>query len=304
MRVTLIHNPGAGEEGQPAAKELKKLIKDAGHELTYQSSKEKGWTAALKEKADLVAVAGGDGTVGRVSRRMAGKGVPIAVLPMGTANNIAKSLRLWGRPVENLIAGWDEAERLVVDAAEAKGPWGKRRFVEGLGIGLFAWTMPHAQDSKALARIADAQEAVAHVLGMIRERLEHYRPRLVEAKLDGQDISGEYVLFEVMNLQYIGPNLHLAPGAEPGDGLLRVVMVTEAERDRLHKYLEKWEDGKSPKVELPTLEGAALEIAKGDYEVHVDDMLWPDPDDEDDEARARDIEIAIEPGALEFLKPA
>jgi diacylglycerol kinase (ATP) len=106
-----------------------------------------------------------------------------------------------------------------------------------------------------------------------------------------------------MNLQYIGPNLHLAPRAVPGDGLLHVVCVTEDERGRLSKYLSQWEKGKSPPVNLPTLEGERLEIARGDYQVHVDDYLWPDPDDEKG-ATPKDIEVTIEPGVLEFLLPA
>lgn len=298
MRVTLIHNPGAGDTDQPGAKALRKLIEAAGHELTYQSAAREGWTDALDIEADLVAVAGGDGTVGRVARRMAGRGVPLAVLPMGTANNIARSLRLLGTPLEELIAGWADAARLRVDAALAQGPWGERRFIEGLGMGLFAWTMPHAQDSKALDQVQHAEDAVAHVLRMLRERLDNYRARPMAVTLDGQALSGEYVLLEVMNLSYIGPNLHLAPDAEPDDGQLHVVMVTEDERDRLHRYLEKWEDGRSPRIDLPTLEARHITIAEGDYQVHIDDVLWSD----EPVGETRDISISVEPGVLEFLQ--
>ena len=264
MRVTLIHNPTAGADDQPDAKKLRKLIKAAGHEVTYQSSKEKGWTAALKKAADLVAVAGGDGTVGRVARRMAGRGTTLTVLPMGTANNVARSLGIADMKIEDLVGAWDSAPRASFDAALAKGPWGSRRFVEGLGIGLFAWTMPQASDSKALAKIEDPEEAVNYAMRMLQDRLEHYKPREIKAKLDGKDISGEYVMFEAMNLQYVGPNLHLAPRVKLGDGLLHVVMVSERERDRLYRYLENWQKGKSPAVDLPTFEGRRLTGARGD----------------------------------------
>lgn len=65
MRVTLIHNPGAGDHKQPSAGQIEALMKEAGYKILYQSTKEKGWHKALKKSADLVAVAGGDGTVGR-----------------------------------------------------------------------------------------------------------------------------------------------------------------------------------------------------------------------------------------------
>jgi len=302
MRVTLIHNPRAGGDEQLDAKQLRKLVKDAGHELVYQSSKEDGWKAALKQATDLIAVAGGDGTVGRVARRMAGRGIPLAVLPLGTANNIATSLGIVDIPIEKQIAAWEDAPRVPFDTARAQGPWGDRRMVEGLGIGLFAWTMPQAADSKALAKIDDPDEAVAHVLKMLQDRLEHYKPRELEATLDGRDLSGSYVMFEVMNLQYVGPHLHLAPGVQPGDGLLHVVTVGEAERARLHRYLGHWQKGKTPAVDLPTFRGQELTIKRGDYEVHIDDKLWPDREDKVPD-KGGSIEVEVEPAALEFLVP-
>ena len=301
MRVTLIHNPGAGE-GQIDAKKLRKLIKAAGYKVRYHSTREGKLSDVLKKTADIVAVAGGDGTVSRVARRMAGRGTPIAVLPLGTANNVARSLGLTEVPVEQNIASWERAPRLRFDTARAKGPWGRRRFVEGLGIGLFAWTMPHASDSKALAKIEDPEKAVAHVLKMLLDRLDHFKPHELKASLDGKDLSGKYVMFEAMNLQYIGPNLHLAPRVAPGDGLLHVVTVREADRDKLRRYLERWQKGKTPVVKLPTHKGKHLKIARGDYQVHIDDRLWPDPRKKK-KALATDIEAKVDPGTLEFIVP-
>jgi diacylglycerol kinase family enzyme len=43
---------------------------------------------------DLVIAAGGDGTVGSVATQLAGSGVPLAILPMGTANDVARSLHM------------------------------------------------------------------------------------------------------------------------------------------------------------------------------------------------------------------
>jgi diacylglycerol kinase family enzyme len=302
MRVTLIHNPGAGGPGQPDAKQLRKLIKAAGHKLRYHSSKDGHLSAVLKKKADMVAVAGGDGTVSRVARRLAGRNLPLAVLPFGTANNIARSLGLIDIPIEQNIRAWERAPRIRMDTARARGPWGNRRFVEGLGIGLFAWTMPHASDSRALAKIDKPEKAVAHALKMVQDRLQHYKAHDLEVTLDGRDLSDRYVMFEAMNLQYIGPNLHLAPRVEPGDGLLHIVMVREAQRDKLRRYLERWQKGIKPRVKLPTVKGKHLKIKYGDYHVHVDDRIWPDPRARRKPRRA-DIEVKVDPGTIEFILP-
>src|SRR5262245_43476299 len=83
VKVTLIHNPGAGN-GQDV-KALVGLIEAAGHDLRFQSSK-KDWKKLLKEPTDLVVAAGGDGTVGRVALEAAKRKLPFAAIPIGTAN--------------------------------------------------------------------------------------------------------------------------------------------------------------------------------------------------------------------------
>jgi len=50
VRVTLIHNPGAGGE-ENDAKAVMKLLRRAGHKPRYQSSKDKGWDRVLDKKA-------------------------------------------------------------------------------------------------------------------------------------------------------------------------------------------------------------------------------------------------------------
>jgi diacylglycerol kinase family enzyme len=137
MKVTLIHNPDAGSTDESCADDLANSIRAAGHSVTCRSCRSAGWENALLEPSDLVAVAGGDGIVGTVAKRMIGKSVPITVLPMGTANNIASTLGLTGIPNDDLIRGWGSARRIQLDLGTARGPWGKRYFIEGLGLGLF-----------------------------------------------------------------------------------------------------------------------------------------------------------------------
>jgi diacylglycerol kinase (ATP) len=82
-------------------------------------------------------ISGGDGTVGKVATLLIGNRTPIAILPMGTANNIATTLGLTNRSVPDLIKGWTNARPVNFDAGLAKGPWGSQHFIEGFGIGLF-----------------------------------------------------------------------------------------------------------------------------------------------------------------------
>lgn len=297
MRVTLIHNPTSGRASD--AQQLRKFLAASGHEVRYRSTKEPGWKRALKKPADLVAVAGGDGTVGKVARRMVGRGVPIGILPSGTANNIARTLGLLERPYEEIVRAWETPRRVKLDVGVAAGPWGERYFIEGIGAGLFANIIANPASAKPKRR----EDPVASALRRLRDEAEHCEPLELVASLDGEDISGSYLLLEAVNLRFVGPNLHLAHDSQAGDGQLDVVLVSEAERDRLLHYLEHWQDNRERLAMLPTRRGRRLKIEWTGFPLHIDDRLQP-------KARAKPKEIAglgeayIDGDAVEFLLPA
>ncbi|HEX5477335.1 MAG TPA: diacylglycerol kinase family protein, partial [Burkholderiales bacterium] len=233
MRVALIHNPGAGTQARGDIERMLEMVREAGHEVRYQSCLDEHWSQALEEPCDLVAVAAGDGSVSRVARRMAGRAVPITVLPAGTANNISRTLGLIERPWEELVRGWEGARRVKLDVGLAAGPWGERSFIEGVGAGLFAGTLPDADASRTLANLGRRDAKVAYALQMLKDRVDACTVLPIQATLDGKDLSGEYLLLEALNIPSVGPNLFLAPDSAPGDGQLDVIMAGAEERERL-----------------------------------------------------------------------
>lgn len=303
MRVTLLHNPGAGDDSAPSRGQLEALIREAGHAVRYQSVREKGWAKALRKRADLIAVAGGDGTVGRVARRLIGRDVPIAVLPMGTANNIARTLGIADLSVLQLIPSWGGARRLAFDAGLAKGPWGERYFFEAVGLGLFTAAIPRIDANKTMARLRDAEVKLSYTIQLLRERLDDCPPTELKAALDGKDISGSYILCEAMLMRFVGPNLHLAPKTVGDDGRFDVVLVAEKDRKKLRDHLQTWEEGMRWPAEFKTKRGKRLTMQWSGFPVHIDDKVWPDKDDEKPKKRAGQIELGIERKTLEFLVP-
>jgi diacylglycerol kinase family enzyme len=297
VRITLIHNPGAGRQGMTAAG-LKKLLAAHGHEARYRSTKEDGWKKALKKPADLVVVAGGDGTVARVTRRMVGRGIPVALLPSGTANNIARSLGVVERPFEELVRGWENPRRVRLDVGVARGPWGERYFIEGLGAGLFASILAKPASKKLKKR----RKPVEGGLDRLRKAAARCKPLEIAARLDGKDISGRYLMLEALNLRYVGPNLHLAHDSAPGDGQLDVVFVTEGERPRLVHYLAHWQNNRERLAVLPSLRGRRLELEWTGFELHIDDKLKP-KEDATPKEMAGPVEARMQGDSVEFLVP-
>jgi diacylglycerol kinase family enzyme len=278
---------------------LKRLLEEHGHEVRYRSSKDKGWKKALKKPADLVVVAAGDGTVGKVARRMVGRGVPMGVLPSGTANNIARTLGLLERPFEEIVRGWEDGRRAKLDVGVAAGPWGERYFIEGVGAGVFAAVLAKPASSK----LKNGKNPVEHGLQRLKEQAGRSEPLEIRAMLDGEDISGRYIMFEAVNLRYVGPNLHLAHDSEPGDGQFDVVLVTEDERERLIHYLEHWKDNRERLAMLPTRRGRRLQLEWPGFPLHIDDKLKPTPKDKPKEISGL-AEACMEGDAVEFLLPA
>jgi diacylglycerol kinase family enzyme len=127
MRIILMHNPTAGR-GKHVMKDLMAALAKAGHHAVYQSTKKSNYIKALKKSTDLVLAAGGDGTVGKVGRELMDTGIPLSVLPLGTANNLARTLGFI-MPAEDIIAGLEAGTKRAFDVGLSRGPWGQTLFL-------------------------------------------------------------------------------------------------------------------------------------------------------------------------------
>ena len=273
VRATLVHNPTAGQREGAAA--LVANLERAGYHINYCSKKSDQLAPALADPGDLVIVAGGDGTVADVAGALAGRGIPLAILPVGTANNIARSLGLvggWG----HIIAGLATAPRKRLDVGLARGPWGKRRFVEAAGIGLFARAIAvlEDRDGQPLAEAVKDEPNFESVLRLLRHLIEDYPARDWQLTLDGRDLSGRYVLAEAMIIRLIGPHLHLAPDADPGDGLFDVVLASHDQCTALLRYLGHRLEREATLPALTVHRGRRLELLWRETEIHFDDEVW------------------------------
>ena len=103
--AVLIVNPTAGGGRRvPQLEEARRIFRSAGIETELQNTAEAGEATVMARRAveqsrELVIVCGGDGTVNEAVNGLACSQVPLAVLPAGTANVLAKELGLpWNLP--------------------------------------------------------------------------------------------------------------------------------------------------------------------------------------------------------------
>src|SRR5262245_48490230 len=134
MRALVVHNPKAGK-GSLSADALLRELGAAGLSLSYCSSNDATLPDCLREPADFLIAAGGDGTVAKLIRTMPYRSVPVGILPLGTANNVARSLGIHGAP-QDIAANWSLDRTRRLDVGAARGKWGRCEFVEAGGGGL------------------------------------------------------------------------------------------------------------------------------------------------------------------------
>ena len=234
-----MHNPSAGdEEHEPES--LVRAVEAAGHEVRWRSVKETGWESALDDTVDLVAVAGGDGSVRRVFRQLAGRNILATILPVGTANNIARSLGFAQEEPAAFVRGWVSGRTGTCDIGSLSTRGESVTFVESSGGGLFADLLVRADDD---SHEAEADDKVELGLQVLQRAAAEASPRPWRARLDDHELAEDLVGLEVMNVREAGPRVPLAPAADPGDGLLDAVLLRAADAEALAAFAEARLDG-------------------------------------------------------------
>jgi diacylglycerol kinase (ATP) len=295
MHVLLVHNPDAGD-GHFDRESLLRLIRDAGHTVAYTVADD-DWKAAMVDRVEVIVAAGGDGTVHKVARTAAHRGIPITVIPLGTANNIAGELGLSARAIPDIIAGWADAVRRPFDLGLA-GPGKARAFLESAGVGLLAVTIARIAHGNAayVDELNEAEERLEAAIEVLRDTLTRLEPIHVDMRLDGRVVSGRFLLVEVLNFGGAGANLRLAHRADPADGLFDIVVVDETGRQELWDNLPIYRTDPARAPRLPAYQARHVELSCRPCALHLDDKLR-----RVDATRRGPIELTVDPQALTFL---
>src|SRR4029077_6006148 len=203
-------------------------------DVRYVSTKSGDLDQALQKKTDLIVIAGGDGTIAEVLSKLPDRSVPVALLPLGTANNIARSLGIAGTPQE-LVETWKLDNTHPLDVGAVKASWGASRFVEGFGVGVFAEFLRAADKGEKVKGADNLRKGRA----LLETQVKGAQPIDVSITIDGKTFNGEFLGVEVMNVPFTGPGLPLATKAHVADGLLDVVCFDAGRRRDFEKWLAK-----------------------------------------------------------------
>jgi len=212
---------------------------------------------AMRAGVELVIAAGGDGTVSETASALRQRGVPLGILPCGTANLLARNLRL---PLNNLgaaariaFSGADRAMDVgVLDYRLVDGIAGARPFFVMAGFGLDA-DMVSGTDPLAKKRFG----WLAYVNPILRSANRRSRAAITYALDGGLPIASRLHTLVVGNCGTVTAGLRLLPTAEIDDGLLDVLAVRSLwgrDRARFLGWLTPYQGPRRPVPPEPRTE--------------------------------------------------
>ncbi|MDX6420419.1 MAG: hypothetical protein QOG28_5039 [Trebonia sp.] len=219
-RAAVVVNPTKVGDGEAFRESVRRVMDDHGWDepLWLETTREdpgRGQAkSAVSAGAGLVLACGGDGTVTACAEGVAGTGVPLAVVPLGTGNLLARNM--------GLPTGLDEALAVAVGGVQQPVDAGRVNgtlFVVMAGLGLDARMLSGTSDSlkKRLGWLAYAMSAVRH-LGD--------RPMRVTVSADGgRRRRMRASALVVGNVGWLRGGLPLLPDARPDDGMLDAVVL-------------------------------------------------------------------------------
>ncbi|WP_443070697.1 diacylglycerol kinase family protein [Streptomyces sp. NBC_01601] len=299
-RVAVVVNPTTVDES--ARDELRRVLAQHGHLEpvfieTTAADPGGGQTAqALDEGAALVVVCGGDGTVRAAADRLAGSGVPLAVVPCGTGNLLARNLGLPLSPAEALDAALGGAPR-ALDLARVEGDGlPATHFAVMSGVGLDAAMMKYAEDhDRAKSLLGWPAYVLAAPKAMRGPRMR------LSVRLDGAaPLRRTARMALVGNTGALQGGLRLIPDARPDDGVLDLLIL----------------DPRGPGGWLRTLGTLLLhrkrDVQEGDGQPEFRtfrraeftfDAPQPREIDGDPVGSGRRLTVEVRPGALTVLVP-
>jgi diacylglycerol kinase (ATP) len=289
-RILVVFNPNAGKKaGLPTntndEADLRRALaeQDVDAEVFIgrdQAGAVERVRAAVADGYDVVAAAGGDGTVRSVAFELLGTTSALGILPAGTAMNVARSLAI-PRELDAAAGLLGSGEIRAIDVGWARD----RPFLEMASIGLNAEVLEIAEKAEG-GRLGE-------VLRLIREAVRA-RPTRVLLELDGREIRTRAFGLAVAVGPYAGVGITVAPEARLDDGKLDVVVFERFRRLELVRHLIAAAGARRPARRVTSHRAARVRVAsRRPLSIRVDS----------DDAGTTSIDLTIKRGELRVVAP-
>jgi diacylglycerol kinase (ATP) len=218
----LIFNPSSGRDDENNAVRLAHVVSSLrAHGIeAHVGIKTSGRAAreiarrAVRSGHQLVVVAAGDGTIGDVASQLIGSSTVLGIVPIGTMNNLARSLGVpLGIDDACALIGMGTTRHIDVGRVLSNGSPQAEYFIECAGLGL-----------SAIGALAGQSFEKRHWRVIPRALRKFFEAKLgtVRVEMDGTAVEASTRIVTVSNAPLMGNNMLAAPGAKMDDGYLDV----------------------------------------------------------------------------------
>jgi diacylglycerol kinase (ATP) len=183
--------------------------------------------AAVADGRERVIAVGGDGTVQEVINGLladSSRSAELGLVPVGTGNDLARSLGLPSDPAEAWTIALGASSRPLDVARALNGEGRERWFGSAGGIGF------DAQVAEAMSTRRGWQAGRAGYLVTTLSELRRFDNRHVRLIVDGEVIERHVLLVAIANGAYYGGGMRIAPDARTDDGMLDICVVGDISR--------------------------------------------------------------------------
>jgi YegS/Rv2252/BmrU family lipid kinase len=226
--ITVIHNPTSGSWNARRLHRFVKSLAAEGMNIDIRRTRKRGdgeaFAAAIGPgDADVLVIAGGDGTINEVVNGLAAISLPVAILPLGTANVLAAELGISARS-SRLARCILEGRTSEVCLPQANG----RRFAMMVGVGFDAHVVAGVN-----CRLKHFLGKMAYILAFART-VWKFPYRSYEVIVDGQAHRAASVV--IANGHFYAGRFTCAPGARLQEPDLHVCLFLRTGRWSTFRY--------------------------------------------------------------------
>lgn len=230
-------------------------LQKLGPVLVYEMSDSKPLTEVVEShrgQIERMVVGGGDGTLNRALPAILDAGVPLGVLPLGTANDFARSMGLPSDPDEALdavLAGHTEK----VSVGEVNG----HPFLNAVGIGLGP-ELTRRMDHEKKQRLG----VLAYLTSLV-EAFGNRRRRRAEIVVDGVCHRMKFMQITIANGIHYGGGLTICEDARMNDGVLNILCIEpQSAWELFRKFMTlRWGAMRRGQEKMELFRGGEVEVS-------------------------------------------
>ncbi|NLJ79758.1 MAG: diacylglycerol kinase family lipid kinase [Firmicutes bacterium] len=266
MSIAIIVNPLAGRgRGAKTADLAQQILKEQNvdFELTYTKNPEHAVELAAKASRnhEVIAALGGDGTTREVLEGMWKTSSVLGIIPGGTGNDYARSLRI-PLQTKQALEVLKKASTVPLDVGLA----GERIFGVLCSIGFPVDVIEHVN-----AHRRGLLKGSLAILAGVASTIRHLKTHPVQITVDGTAFKKQIAGLFVMNMPYGGGGLKFTPEAKPNNKVFHVFILDQVSRIDLALTLPKVYSGRHlPHPAITIVEGEQVEVESGQLPIMLD----------------------------------